>query len=172
MNIFATSGSPSASAVALCNVRVIKMAVESAQMLSTALSHFGIKSPYKPTHRNHPCGVWTRFSRENYGWLLEHFDHLCGEYTFRFGKEHKSHQHAYFFTLCQHHMPSRGFTTWPNCTEFKSITCVHTAYRMQLARKWQRSKKMPDWGARGHPDWWPYAQEQLRLYEDEGHAGS
>jgi len=45
---------------------------------------------YKLTHKNHPCAKWVRASSSNYIWLYKLLTLLCKEYTFRYGKIHKS----------------------------------------------------------------------------------
>jgi hypothetical protein len=70
---------------------VVKMILESAQLLSTA--HHLLKSDnapllYKPTHSKHPSAVWVRQSKAHYEWLYNHFISLCMEYTKRYGKVH------------------------------------------------------------------------------------
>lgn len=69
---------------------VVKMCLETAQILCTALHHHhGIEAPYKPTHKNHPCVLWAAESQSNFMWLAHLGLSLCDEYTFRYGKEHK-----------------------------------------------------------------------------------
>jgi hypothetical protein len=63
------------------------MILESAQMLSTVNPS---PSAYKPTHKNHPCTLWTAASINNYKWLRDLALHLGFEYTYRYGKTHKS----------------------------------------------------------------------------------
>jgi len=46
--------------------------------------------PYKPTHPNHPCVVWTRTNIKNFDWVLGYLFALGDEYTHRYGKYHKS----------------------------------------------------------------------------------
>ncbi len=48
---------------------------------------------YKKTHPNHPCSIWIRESIENYQWLSELGLALCDEYTYRYGKRHKTQDH-------------------------------------------------------------------------------
>jgi hypothetical protein len=72
---------------------VVKMVLETAQLLSTA--HHVYHSPqapdvYKPTHVNHPSAVWCRATSLNYNWLWQHFIALSDEYTHRYGREHKA----------------------------------------------------------------------------------
>lgn len=96
MNIFFLDTNPRTSAQAMTNKHVVKMILESAQLLSTA-HHIldGEASPfkadlYKMTHQNHPSAVWTRESYQNYMWLYEHFLGLCEEYKIRYKKTHKT----------------------------------------------------------------------------------
>ena len=103
MNIFVTDPDPVISAQTLCDKHVVKMVLESAQMLSTAWrepndlrsSEFSSKYAdehelYKTAHPNPPCSIWVRQARENYKWLYRHFVALCDEYTHRYGKSHVS----------------------------------------------------------------------------------
>ena len=91
MNIFATDPSPFVSARQHCDVHVRKMILEVAQMLSTAhIECDGIQVAYKRTHQHHPCSVWVRTSVANYNWALDLLVTLCIEYTYRFGKIHKT----------------------------------------------------------------------------------
>lgn len=112
MNIFYIDKDPAQAAEWMVDKHVVKMILESAQLLSTA--HRIIdgreiegKSPtgrkarywvlddaresilYKATHINHPSAVWCRQSVENYNWLADHFFALMGEYTYRYNKQHK-----------------------------------------------------------------------------------
>jgi hypothetical protein len=94
MNIFYLHPDPAIAAQAMTNKHVVKMILESAQLLCAA-HHIldGDISPfknelYKVTHRNHPSNIWTRESIENYNWLYKHFIALCNEYTNRYGKIH------------------------------------------------------------------------------------
>lgn len=62
MNIFVTDISPIVSAQALDDKRVVKMILESAQLLSSAIfinSQSIYNDIYKPTHLKHPCTIWT-----------------------------------------------------------------------------------------------------------------
>lgn len=94
MNIFFVDQCPETAARSLCDKHVVKMPLESAQMLSTAhrlidgdtyADRIGL---YKAAYQNHPCTVWCRASRDNYRWLFIHFRALLREYQERYGKEH------------------------------------------------------------------------------------
>jgi hypothetical protein len=90
MNIFYVDRSPVAAAQALCDKHVVKMVLESAQIMCTVLDGKGIPAKYKATHRNHPCTVWASKSRDNFNWLARHALSLANEYEHRYGREHKS----------------------------------------------------------------------------------
>jgi hypothetical protein len=116
MNIFAVDKDPLIAAQSLCDKHVVKMIVETAQLLSTAhrvldgtmeirTSSKGRKQKYykhsnpileenlyKATHVNHPSAIWARQSNNNYNWLYCHFIGLCDEYRHRYGKTHLSEQ--------------------------------------------------------------------------------
>lgn len=91
MNIFYLSNDPSQCAAYHCDKHVVKMILESVQILSTnhQIEHRN-ENLYKPTHKNHPSTIWARSSKENYQWLLELTQELGAEYTYRYGKTHKS----------------------------------------------------------------------------------
>jgi len=97
MNIFILSFNPKRCAKMHANVHVVKMILEYAQMMCTAhhlwCDHLCAKpllSLYKPTHKNHPCTKWVMESSSNYKWVYQLFIHLCDEYTYRYGKIHKT----------------------------------------------------------------------------------
>lgn len=112
MNIFYIDRCPVAAAQGMVDRHVVKMILESAQLLSTAhrfldgrevagKSKTGRNAKrwvlddsrdavlYQATHINHPSAVWCRKSVENYNWLVKHFFALGEEYTYRYGKTHK-----------------------------------------------------------------------------------
>ena len=86
MNIFALDLDPIMAARLHLDKHVVKMPLESAQMLSTLNAP---NAPSKPTHRNHPCTLWAGATSGNYDWLVRLGLALCDEYTHRYGKEHK-----------------------------------------------------------------------------------
>ena len=85
MNLFYTSDNPQSAAQHQCDKHVVKMILETAQMLSTA--HRLTETPqapfvYKPTHANHPSTKWLRSSQIAYKWGLEHLEALLAEYRY------------------------------------------------------------------------------------------
>ena len=104
------------------NKHVVKMILESAQMLCTAHHHYAelynytTFVPYKKAHYNHPSTIWARGNRSQYRWLYNHMIALGDEYTKRYGKTHLS------ITKCkrtlQFHpngMPDGFFKEQPQC---------------------------------------------------------
>jgi hypothetical protein len=88
MNIFVVDENPDIAAKSLVDRHVVKMILESSQMLK--LAHI-IKGSLTGTlaWKNHPCSIWTRDSIGNYLWLAKHNLSLCNEYTYRYNKIHK-----------------------------------------------------------------------------------
>lgn len=97
INIFAIDQDPVVAARMLCDRHVVKMTLESAQILSTVMYEFGGTPPYRPTHPRHPCTLWAGTTRGNWFWLFEHYLALGNEYTHRYGRDHKSMKHARAF---------------------------------------------------------------------------
>ncbi len=93
MQVFVLDKNPKKSAKMLCDKHVVKMILESAQILSTVhwLQNTSLKEKtYKPTHVKHPCVIWANDSKKNYVWLLKHLKALLKEYTYRYNKQHKT----------------------------------------------------------------------------------
>ena len=97
MNIFAIEKTDNneidwvKSAKSQDNYRVVKMILESCQMLCTAinLQHGKKVTPYKNAHPRHPSTLWVCESSANFERLVEHTLAMLDEYTERFGKIHK-----------------------------------------------------------------------------------
>ena len=100
MNIFVTDQCPIQSARNLPDKHIVKMPLETCQMLSIIYSdwYYGIGqlhkvdgTPYATKHgafRKHPCTQWAAESYWNLSWLISHGMALCDEYTARYGKVH------------------------------------------------------------------------------------
>ena len=150
MNIFATSPCPIESAKYLDDKRVVKMVLESAQLLSTALTYHELDAPYKPTHVNHPCTKWVCSSDAAYTWLVWHFSALLDEYTARYHKRHKCQDHLATFLsapmYCETQYPELPSCAFPRCMpEWVTDESTTVAYRTYLDYKWQWDKRQPTW---------------------------
>ena len=112
MNIFVIDHDPVKAAKMQCDKHVVKMIVESAQILCTThrvldgtlklvdsnsgkrkVKHYELPDRresilYKTNFINHPCNVWVRESIENYKWLFNHLEALLKEYRMRYNKQH------------------------------------------------------------------------------------
>tara|TARA_R110001592_G_scaffold54222_2_gene165939 strand:- start:4844 stop:5344 length:501 start_codon:yes stop_codon:yes gene_type:complete len=94
MNIFVLDYMSEDAAKMLCDKHIVKMPLESAQMLSSVWHRYGHgdKVQYKEAFKNHPCTLWAGDSFGNYNWLWYHGLELCFEYTRRYNKIHKCQQ--------------------------------------------------------------------------------
>jgi hypothetical protein len=154
MNIFALDSDPVRAAEYMCDKHVVKMALETAQLLCTALAQHGAEElPYKPTHRNHPCTIWAAESRANFLWLAEHGDAICREYSKRYGgREHKSRAVIVRAAEQSAKIPERSLTRFAQAMpdQYKNADPV-AAYRAYYigdkARfaSWRAPAVVPDW---------------------------
>lgn len=114
MNIFLLDFDPKKAARFHCDKHVVKMILETAQLLYCA--HWMINSAlllpnaYRKTHPNHPCAVWTRESLANYDWLSDLGMALCDEFVFRYGHAHKTHAHLMWLSVHRPAIPNLGIT--------------------------------------------------------------
>lgn len=150
MNIFVTSLCPVESAKFLDDKRCVKMVLETAQMLSTAVRSIGIDAGYKATHINHPCNQWTRRSKQNFLWLYRHGLALAAEYENRFNKQHKSLLVIKSLAKYINYFPPIGLTNFANCAANKSLGIdyknhpnVYMAYKLYLNDRWDNDKRTP-----------------------------
>ena len=150
MNIFVVDACPQQAARDLCNVHVRSQLKESAQMLCLPFE----KAPYKPSHKNHPCSVWVRTSRENYLWLVQHGLQLGAEYFAAYRKVHKSLEVVMWCLthLEQLSFPQTGLSPFAQAMpeKYRSNNAVE-AYR----RYYQAEKTFASWDrGRTPPSWW------------------
>ena len=158
MNIFYFDSCPIKSAQAQPDKMLVKMPLETAQMLCTAhreldgdeyADEVGL---YKVAYKNHPCTIWARETPSNYRWLLKHFLALGSEYTFRYGKKHKSVEKLY-----------RGLDQLPGNIPLNAMTPIAQAMPDQYKNdnpvkayrdycinektyaKWEKGTEQPEW---------------------------
>lgn len=146
MNIFILSENPTEAAQLQLDKHVVKMCLETAQMLSTIAD-----GPYKPTHKNHPCTVWARTSKQNYEWLVLHGLALCEEYTYRYGKIHKCESIISSLSDRSVRFPNIGLTKFAMAMpdDLKSSDVVES-YKKYYKTKSSFAK----WTKRSVPSWW------------------
>ena len=112
MNIFVVNADPRIAAMHLHNRHITKMVLESAQLLSTVQRLNGNEDPglYRKTHIKHPCTIWLGISKDNYYWLVQHFEALFKEFTNRYNKTHKSSKLFDLLKYPPEQLPNIGLT--------------------------------------------------------------
>lgn len=160
MNIFFLDFSPSQCAQAHCDKHVIKMILETAQLLSTVkhklepADHPHKEVWYKPTHARHPCTLWVGETAQNYAWTVELLHSLLEEYTYRYGKQHKTSERLHALSKVPEVLMRRslGMTTLPKVMpevyhDTGNIVEAYRAYYKAEKRsfaKWTR-RETPYW---------------------------
>lgn len=178
MNIFVLDTNPVLAAQAQCDKHIVKMPLESAQMLSTVhrlldgtetkklsksgkrmVKHWTLDSDiddlvYAPAHPKHPCTIWSTLTSANYDWHYEHFIALCDEFKMRYGKEHLSYTKlAKFLKNKPKNLPKGKLTTFPQAMfeDVKHPDTV-TAYKNYYTKY---KREFATWNrGRQQPTWW------------------
>jgi hypothetical protein len=180
MNIFVLDSSPDRAAQYHCNSHVVKMILEQAQLMCTShwLSQLDThkkvlgdfrrvrdmqewlletvpladQPPWKITHINHPCAVWTRASVENYRWGSELGLALCAEYTRRYRKRHRSQCVHEWLEAHTPNLPSIGLTPWAQCVPedcrgADTVQAYRDYYNKHKSRfaQWEPRAMTPSW---------------------------
>jgi len=131
---------------------VIKMTLESTQILCTVLHRHGIDAPYKPTHARHPCTLWAGRSLSNWEWLRRLALALNREYRYRFGSsgDHRSARVAKSLPLPP--LPDSGLTEFAQALpdEYRVPGDAVRAYRAYYIGEKSRFAR---WTRRRPPRW-------------------
>lgn len=145
MNIFVLDRNPIIAAQLHLDKHVVKMPLETAQMLSSING-----GPYKITHKNHPCTVWARQTKGNYNWLVQLGFALCNEYSFRYSKRHKCRDVIDRLQCAPDFIPDGDRTPFAQampdeCKREDAVEAYQEYYRVHKARiaKWTR-RETPD----------------------------
>jgi len=164
----------------LCDKHVVKMILETCQLLSTAHrvldGHKNVReysslktkktcnkifydldniymniNVYLPTHINHPSNVWTRQTSGNYRWLYDHLIGLLDEYTYRYQKTHKCERLLEHLMFAPENIKLGPQTTVPLCMPEK----YHDLYSIQSYRNYYNGEKLgfAKWTNREKPKW-------------------
>ena len=152
VNIFVLARDPKVAATMLCDKHVVKMIVESAQMLSTVAHKNGYVPPYRATHANHPCTLWVGESKSNWDWLVTHSLEMCLEYTRRYNKIHKT-QAVIQWCIDNQVGPTKDIGLTPfrlaMPSQYKSKDAVESYRNYYIGEKSRFAK----WKT-GEPSWW------------------
>lgn len=158
MNIFVLDKDPQVAAIYHCDKHVVKMILETAQLLSTTHRLTEVspdQSLYRVTHKNHPSAIWVREGVQNYLWAYRLFCHLCDEYTHRYGKTHLTDSKLRkLLGKIPSNLPG-GSTNFklamksnPECMK----ECPVESYRSYYRTK--KTKFSMVWSHRPTPPWW------------------
>ena len=137
MNIFFLDNDIKKCAQYHCDKHVVKMILETAQLLCgvhhmtpQVAPQVTPQVPYKLSHKNHPCAIWARESLTNYLVLCELGLELCLEYTYRYGKRHKSQDVIEWCVTNKPSIQDIGYTEPPKAMpdEYK-VDSVVESYR-------------------------------------------
>ena len=158
MNIFVTDPCPIQSARNLPDKHIVKMPLETCQMLAIIYSdwYYGVGKLYKlngqpyatarGAFRNHPCTQWAAANQYNLAWLIKHGLALCDEYYARYSKVHTCldviHQAVRIYNRCFDECVTTAsckvtdFTrAMPESIKFDTTIDTITAYKQYLNTK-------------------------------------
>ena len=166
MNIFYLDKRPDDCAEMHCDKHVVKMILESAQMLSTAHRVLDEDDAhpdlYKIAHKNHPSTIWTRSSKQHYDWLFRLFRMLSAEYSIRFGlindsrdvfKVHKTWDKlGKILEVAPKNIEDNGWTDPPLCMpdHCKDVDVVEAYRKYYILEK----NNFAVWKYSGTPKWY------------------
>lgn len=154
MNIFFLDWDVEKNAQYHCDKHVVKMILETAQLLCGVhhmTEQVNDQVPYKLSHKNHPCAIWARESLTNYLYLGELGLELSREYTHRYGKKHKSQEIIEWCLINKPEIQDIGFTTPPKAMpdEYKTEDVIESYRKYYLGAK----KTFLTWKERQVPEW-------------------
>ncbi|CAH0533641.1 hypothetical protein VST7929_01512 [Vibrio stylophorae] len=154
MNIFVLDENIERCAQYHCDQHVVKMILESVQILCTALNKKGMAAPYRSTHLKHPSVLWVEDSYDNFLWLAQLAQALNAEYRYRYDKteDHKSIAVLNAILAPQFSYPACGLTEFPQAMpeQYKvkgdPVTAYRNFYRYDKIRfaTWRKRQK-PNW---------------------------
>lgn len=157
MNVFACDEGPVTAASYLADRHVVKMTLETAQILSTVCHHksIGFEGQYKPTHQRHPVVLVATADPAYLNWLINHGYGLANEYSRRFGRLHKSAAiiAGANVALADYFGPA-GLSAAPYCgpAEHRTDSIVES-YRRYLRAKYQQWGSDARWTNSNPPTW-------------------
>ena len=199
MNIFWIEHDDELIASSLCDEHIVKMPLESTQMLATSIrlqcgiphhlirpngkhqtlftfpnevielqtisdasepiprnkQKYIIANPviYRHTHANHPCTIWTRYSKQNFERHLNLLKLMLKEFEYRNGKIHKCSSFIDTFEQYKEFFPNKGSTIPPKAIDDKFLDLNMSLvdnYRMFYIKdktfaSYKRNRTRPDW---------------------------
>ena len=187
MNIFYLSEDPKEAAKQMPDKHIVKMILESSQMLANAyyvandiytlknLSYnkqviidkifkdFPKEKPYRISFIHHPCSKWILESLSNWKWLLEHSLELCRQYTLRYCKFHQSEVVLRWFSENIPNLPDIGNTIPAQAMpdKYKNPDTVQAYRNYYLGEKHWAYWKFGNWSI---PEFWKENKSQQVEY--------
>ena len=152
MNIFILDKNITRCARYHCDQHVVKMILESVQLLCTSLNKKGFTTPYKSTHVKHPCVLWVEESYDNFLWLQSLALALNDEYRYRFDKDRDHKSISVLPVISEYSYDHHGLTEFAQAMpdKYKVAGDAVKAYRQfYLAEKMHFAK----WTRRRVPAW-------------------
>jgi len=151
MNIFVLDLDPKTCAQYHTDKHVVKMILEHAQMMSTALRVSGVDAGYKIAYLNHPCTKWVRESLANYNWLYDLTFYLNLEYRRRFNHDYNHKSFDIIDYAPEPKLPNIGLTTFAQAMldEYKNNDPV-VAYRSYYIGE---KSHLFQWSKTDKPEW-------------------
>ena len=157
MNIFVLHSNPKRCAALHVDKHVVKMILESAQMICTTHhlhpnQDMKYDIPYKKSFVNHPCTKWVRTSIRNYEWLLSLTTALNDEYRYRYDKKTNHKSFDVIKKLPLPNLPDNGLTRWARAMPLECkvgnnvIESYRNYYKMKKKRILRYTKRnIPIW---------------------------
>jgi hypothetical protein len=154
MNIFVLDENPQIAAQMHNDKHVVKMILETAQLLCGVhhMTDSQYVIPYKLSHKNHPCSIWSRECIENYVWLCDLGIALCDEYRHRYGKRHKSLDVIEWALFHRPNLPTNDDIT-PFALAMPDECKVNSAVESYRTYYIMHKKSLGSWKNRKEPDW-------------------
>jgi len=139
MNLYITSKCPIESAKNLDDKSVLKMLLDSSQIMSTVIMknskeefnlvnytnikdkklkvkyYFHTLNIPSPSRKDHPCVKWSENTHSNYGWVCRYFYKLCDEYRTRYGINHELFNLRKYFLSGSNIIKAGPLTHFVNC---------------------------------------------------------
>lgn len=175
MNVFVLDYDPKTAAEMHCDKHVVKMILETAQLLSTAHrlldgSEYESKTKngrkrmkwrltgeeevnlYQAFSEKHPCAIWARESSDNYDWLYKLFIGLNEEYTHRYRRVHKCMTMSPYLKKLPRNIPICEMTEFPQAMpeDSKTKDAVEAYQNYYINHKSAFAK----WTNRAIPSWY------------------
>lgn len=151
MNIFILDRDHKKCAIYHYDKHVVKMILESAQILCTVLWQSGLSAPYRPTHLRHPCVLWAGESLDNWRWLRKLLFELNKEYRYRFDRTVNHRSYEVIKTLLEPRIKNKGLTPHAQVLPQKyfqknEVEAYREYYRVEKFHlaKWTK-REIPPW---------------------------